>query len=380
MFRVPGLLFGLCFAALPGAASAAPLAAAAPTVKVLSELDRFEPFDGAVFHAGHLWVGRSRKDLGAYYRLEVYAADGTLQGIATLGHSLRYVYPYGADAVITVGIGLDGVSHYTVARFLNGQVQLKAADIPETALADRFAGAPGKLVFSDPGGFDDPDHPSDPNQPLQTLFVITRGGATRYLAPRIAGPRDGVTVGDALYLVSSPNVSAGGKTLNKVDVARESFTKILEGRAGLDQILRLPAQNLLALTERDANQVLLVDLKTDRLSDTLSTEGFGRPRALAMLNGCLLVGTEDTKQVLVYNLASTAHAKPIAQWDLSVAGDRFFRLRDLAADPATGTVYGRSAYPCSVTDGACGVTGRNSVVMVVPAADDPALAACLPPH
>ncbi len=372
MFRVQGLLLATALAALPAVASAAPI-----DVKILSELDRFEPFEGHLFHAGHLWVGRSRKDMASYYRLEVFAADGTAQASVELVHSLRYIYPYGDDAILVVGIGLDQVSHYTIARWVNGKVEVKEQTIPDSALADRFAGKPGQLVFSDPGGFDDPDHPSDPNQPLPTLFTMTRGGEPRYLAPRIAGPRNGVMIDAALYLISSPSIATGGRTLNKVDVAAESFTKVLEGRNGLTEMARLPALNLLAITESDAQQVVVVDLKNDRLSDTLSIEGFGRPRALAALGTCLLVGTEDTKQVLVYNLGALEHAKPIAQWDLGVAGDKFFQLRNLTADAGTGHVFARSAYACSPLDGACGANGRNSVIMVTPAVDDAARAECL---
>ena len=94
MIPVKGLVLALALGAAPA------LAASPVDVKILSELDRFEPFEGHLFHAGHLWVGRSRKDLGAFYRLEVFAGDGAQVADVELAHSLRYIAPYGNDAVI----------------------------------------------------------------------------------------------------------------------------------------------------------------------------------------------------------------------------------------------------------------------------------------
>src|SRR5262249_14655997 len=155
-------------------------------IKVISELDRFEPFEAHVFHDGALWVGRSRKDLGSYYRLEVYDSQGNSIAVKTLNHSLRDIYPYWAHSVLIVGIPV-APSHrfYTIATRAGTQVQTETHDIPEEALADRWVGRPGELYFTDPGGFDDG---SPIGTPLRTIFTLSHG-SPRYLQARIPGPQ-----------------------------------------------------------------------------------------------------------------------------------------------------------------------------------------------
>ena len=77
---------------------------ASVNLRVVSNLDGFEPFEAHVFHAGLLWTGRSRQGLGAFYRLEVYASDGQPAANLELGHSVKYLIPYGANSVVAIGV------------------------------------------------------------------------------------------------------------------------------------------------------------------------------------------------------------------------------------------------------------------------------------
>src|SRR5688500_7242522 len=85
-------------------------------IKVLTTLDGFEPFDAHLFHAGHLWVGKSRSNLSADYTLQAYDAAGTLIASVKPPHSIRYLYSYSPDSVILSGVAAEpNQTFYSIA-------------------------------------------------------------------------------------------------------------------------------------------------------------------------------------------------------------------------------------------------------------------------
>lgn len=329
---------------------------AAINVKLVTELDRFEPFDGHVFHAGHLWVGRSRKDLASYYRLEVYDPAGNLVSSQELKHSARYLYPYGDSSVIVVGIAANpNQSFYTIAEVKNKKVSVAPKAIPASALADRWAGRPGKHFFTDPGGLDEGGPLSEP---LKTIFTVGSFGP-RYLKAKIRGPSHPVIIGNSLYVLEHPNIMDGGKNVVRVDLSTEVPTKIFAQPREYLQNLVVLSNNRLAATEYRANEVLLIDAQANKHVGTVKVPE-GSPKALAQLGKCLVVGSEKTKKVSFFDLNSSDH-KMLAQWDLSTAGDKFMGIRNLAVDPKSGRVYARSAYPCNIMENC--PAERNSVIV-----------------
>lgn len=352
-------VFALCFAFFSVAS-----AVAADPIKttVLSELDRFEGFDAHLFHAGYLWVGRSRLNLGGYYRLEVYDATGKQVANLELKHSLRQIAPFGQNAVIVVGVSAEpNVSQYTVVSAENGKFPVANHPVPETAWADRFVGSPKDAIFSDPGGNqDDPGLQTNPNQPAQTLFRLVNG-EPHYLSTRLPLPTEGLVLGGKLYLVQDKDISGQQSNLVRVDLKTEKVERLFNDfwRQGLSN-LTLLSDGTLALVERGAGQLLVVDPAAWKLTATIKVEA-GTPHGLAQLGSCLVVGSETTKRVSFYDLKDTAHAR-LALWDLSGAGAKLLGIRNLAADPQSGRVYVRSAYACNPLDTKCG-PDRNSVVM-----------------
>ncbi|MBI4403844.1 MAG: hypothetical protein HY537_06780 [Deltaproteobacteria bacterium] len=332
-----------------------------PKVRIISELDGFEPFEAHLFHASHLWVGRSRKDLAAFYRLEIFDRHGKMVVSKELQHSLRYIHPYESNSVIIVGIGLDQLSHYTIATLNGSNVSLVHRTIPVTALADRWAGSPGRFYFTDPGGYDDPAHPTPPDQPLQTLFKMDSFGP-RYLKPRLAGPRESLMMGNSLYVISGPSIGTG-KFLNVIDIQTESLRTLISDGKGLSHMRLLPSGKL-ALLEVDAARVREVDLKTKEVHSLVTTDA--RPSDFAIMGSCLAIGLEEQRRVQFFELSAVSVQK-VAEWDLSVAGSGFMALRNLAADSITGNIYARSAYPCQpFTE----CLPRNSVVIAEGAGTD----------
>jgi hypothetical protein len=301
-------------------------------------------------------VGRSRKGLNAFYQLEVYDSQGKQIAVKPLRHSLRYIYPYGPNSVLIVGIAATpNHSFYTIATKNGSQIETTAYEIPEEALADRWAGRPGENYFTDPGGFDDG---SPIGTPLRTIFHFGTSGRPQYLQARIPGPAHSLYWNNALYVLVHPTVFSGGKGIARVDLQTEKVTQILSmAQANLSNMILLPDSQQLAVADEAGNQVVLVDLKT------LATENIavkaGSPRGLATEGHCLVVGSEKERQVSFID--RRGHHDQLAQWDLTPAGAAFMGLRDLAADSKSGRLYGRSAYPCEPF-GRC-PDARNSVIL-----------------
>ncbi len=341
------LVVGLVLAGLVGRG-----AGAAVSWKVVTELDRFEPFNAMAFHDGRLWVGSSRVNLGASYKLDVFDSAGTLLETKEMSHSLRYLSPFGPHGILTVGVSYkDQLTHYTV---VSGETKLKVEPktIPVQAYADEGAGRPGVLYFTDPGGLDD----GILGKPARTIFTLGWLGP-RYLKARIAGPHNPLLVGDSLFLIEHPTIASGGRYLVRVDLKTETSTRLLEG-SDLASLILLADGKTLAVADRDAGDVRLVEAATGTTLKTYSVAA-QRPRALAQLGHCLAVASEESKHVTFFDLRNN---KVQGEWDLSVVGKKLYGLRSLAADSTTGRVYVRSAYPDFVGN-ASPDTDRNSVVL-----------------
>lgn len=333
--------------------------------RLITTLDRFEPFDAHAFHEGHLWVGKSRTGLGADYRLEVYDPAASRVADARLGHSLRFLYPYGPKAILTVGVSAsDQLTHFTVATLEGKRIRLQSTKIPLGAYANEWAGGPGRLFFTDPGGLDDG---SPIGTPLRTLFTF-RNQSSRYLKPRIRGPRNPRLVGDHLYVVEHPSIETGGRTLYRVSLRDESMKPIAAG-SDIINVLVMDGGKTLALADRGADAVILVDTAAGKETKRL-TIAAGAPRGLAQLGRCLVVATERSKRILFLDRET---GETVADWDASVAGLHLFGLRNLAVDPRGERVYVRSAFAASPVDP--GPEERNSVVSFEET-DPAALSAC----
>lgn len=347
-------------------AMASALASAAPEIKwkVLQDLDRFEPFEAQTFHAGVLWSARSRKDLSADYHLDVFDTDGKRIASETLTHSLRYLYPYDANSVLTVGVSVsDQLTHYTVATLRNGHVTLRSAQIPLGAFADEWAGNTKLSFFTDPGGLDE----GEPiGQPLKTIFTMT-GSRPRYLGARVRGPHQPVLVGQSLYVLENPSIGEGGKQLIRIPLDKETPQRVLAGNYFV--AMKLASDGNLLIVDRNANEIVSFDVASQKATSRLRVAS-GSPRQVAEFGKCFAVAIEREKKVAFLNRSTGAL---VAEWDLNPVGKQLYGLRNIAADLKTGRVFVRSAYAANPADP--GPAERNSVVM----AEEPSgatLAAC----
>jgi hypothetical protein len=153
-------------------------------------------------------------------------------------------------------------------------------------------------------------------------------------------------VNNSIFLVEQPNVVDSASNLVRVDLSNQSKpTELFPTlRKGLVSLIELSGPDSLAVSEEGASQVLLLDPKSSQLTSTIPVAA-GTPRGLAQLGNCLVVGSEASRKVSFYSL-KTSPQSLVATWDLSGAGQSLMGIRDLAVDPASGTVYVRSAYAC----------------------------------
>ena len=324
--------------------------------KVVTALDAFEPFDAHVFHDGTLWVGRSRHNLGSLYKIEVYDNSGAPLFEKELQHSPRFLYPYGAHGVLSVGISYkDNMSYYSIIERKGGKFQVTTKMIPLGAYANEWAGKPGTLYFTDPGGYD----AGEPiGTTLRTLFTM-RGNSFNYLAPRIPGPHHPLMVGNKLFLIEHPTIASGGRYLDLVDVNQSKPERVVTAVGSFSQIVALDNDKLLAIADNRGDEIVLFDIASKKVLRKMSVEA-GAPRSVAVMGKCLVAGAEYAKKLVFFNWST---GDKVAEWDLSGVGDKLVGISSVAADSVTGRVYVRSNNPASVTE-PLKSPDRNSVLVV----------------
>jgi hypothetical protein len=307
--------------------------------KVVTELSRNEPyFEPHLFHDNLLWVGRSRdaKTDNTQYQIEVYDSAGNPAAAPlAIPHTASFLYAFGAGSAIVVGKTANPYwqTHYTVVRYANGNLSGDTVDFPSEIQADTFGGDENNLYFTEPG-----DGAVFHYQPgFSSLDPV------HFLSPTLHGPRGLQLVGKDLFVM----ISNGGNNeynLLKLDTSTQAtdFTFKSGFRNLLTTMVKVPDRPLLALTERGADKLLLVDTDTNQLTQELPAKG--EPWGLASYGKhCLAVMAQTDLTVHFYDLNAN---QALADWDVSAVINRFHRPRALAADPATGTLYIRSNDIC----------------------------------
>lgn len=197
------------------------------TVKEITKLDKYEPYiDSQTFHAGLLWVGRSRLNANTVYRVEAYLPDGTVAAApVTLSHTPTYLYPYGSSSIIVVGKSASPYwkTHYTIVSYARKTLNARTYTFPEAIQADRFAGDPAHLFFSEPGS--------------AAVFALDVAGApssARFLSPTIHAPSQMLYLDNSLFIIEDNNIMNSNQgNLIKLNpdtqVAQHTFKKVSAG-------------------------------------------------------------------------------------------------------------------------------------------------------
>ncbi len=317
---------------------------------VITTLDKGEPFEGMTFHDGALWVGKSRKAFNSNYSLEAYIGD-KLAGKVTLPHSASYVYPYAKNAVIVVGTAhKPNLTQYTVVENKQGKLVPSTRAIPMQAWAREWLGTfNGKEYFTDPGGNTETN---TLGMPSQTFFAVNRTSAPRYLSTRLRLPLAGVRAGNQFYVLNSEAIGSPFGNLHRLDPTSQKVTPVFAGnRHGFFGIAYAPAKNLIAVTDEDSGELYLVDASAGKELSAFPVAGI--PRSVTFLGKCALVAGRDARQLNAIDVSDPKNPAFVGTLDVDLPQQEFMTLDKIAADPASGKIYGRSNFPCNGFSGKC---------------------------
>jgi len=323
-------------------------------VKTVTMLDKGEPWEAMVYHGGQLWVGHSRSQFNANYKIETYATNGKMTASVAMPHSIMFMYPYGTNSVMTVGVQPDKNSTvYSIVTIDNGQLSAKSVRIPDDAWAHRWIGHFGDTqVFSDPGGNqNDPEGSENPNLPAMTLFKMN-GRGVDYYTTRLRMPGEGMIIGNDMYVITSDGIGSLGSNLAKIDIHSGDLQMVFPTkRNSLVSLAHIPSLNAMVGAERMKGSLVIADLQNSANVKEVTT--LSEPKTLAAAGRCVVVGSYEDRKVQILRLNDDLTAKELLSWDVGVPETEFTRMNKVAVDMANKVIFGRSNFACNPMTDPC---------------------------
>lgn len=321
------------------------------SIKKVVDLEILETYDTHLLHAGKLWEGRSKTGKVETPRVDMYSLGGAFEKSFELPYTPVHLFPNGADSVVVTGKNSAGgwKTFYTLIQREGANFTAKTTQFDEEYMVDHFVGDGKRMFFALFGD--------------RNILAGTHGGTFRPLLPEkeeVIGPHNMVLRGDSLFVLNIHNIIGEETNLSRIDLKTNKVEVLFPGvRNGFRELLYHEKSNLIAVSERSENQVLLVSPDTGKLERTISTP---YPKALASLGKCLAVANPETRVVSFFDLSSK-DSKEIDSWDLSKAGTTFRKANAISIDTTSGRLYARSTYLC---------TGCAETMSSVIIAEDPA--------
>jgi hypothetical protein len=334
-------------------------------IETIAVLDRGEPFEANVFHSNMLWVGKSRKDFNSDYSVEIYA-DGLQKGRVTFPHSATFMYPYGANSVIVVGTGYSpNLTHYSIIEKNGTNFTVRTKQIPMQAWARQWIGKHnGKEFFTDPGGNqNDPARDNDFSLASQTFFSMSTSSSPRYLTTRLRLPTYGTKVGNKFYVLNAESIGSPQSNLHRLDPATNAITKVFPSfRNALSTISVIPGTNLITLTERGANQFLIVDANS---GDILSTTPIAEDsKSHAIMGKCAVIGSRAAKTIQFLDITNPAVPREVMTVAIDLPAGEFKFLDKIDVDTTNYKVFARSNMVCNPMAEACNEDWNRVITFV----------------
>lgn len=324
----------------------------ASAVETVTLLDRGEPYDSMLVENGIVWIGQSRLQFNANYRLEAYRTDGTLLDRVTLSHSLSTMKAATNGSIMITGIcPQSNLTRYTTAKVENGKIKFSTKEIALGGFITFWvANVSGRQFFVDIGG--NPDDNSDPSipQPAQTIFASTGSNAS-YLSARVRMPVSGTSLNDKLLLVSSEGIGSSAASLVEVD-PRTSAVRVISKSptAKYKNIQVLPGTTDLITNALSESKVKIIDSVSGQIRREFQTKGY--PRSFVTAGHCILVGNDETNVVEVFDINAESTTPAFAE-EVKMAAEEFSGIKSIAIDQASGTVFARAARACNPIMEAC---------------------------
>lgn len=343
---------------MPIAATASPPLQVVPEVGEVVPLDPHEVYRAQAFHAGHLWLGHSTGTV-ADYRLDAHAPCGRLVASATVPHTVEFLHPFGAGAVLAVGkhhLPRKGWrTYHSVARLVKGSLRVRTRTMPAALQVEQFGGSPGAMFFNETG---------------MGRVIRWNGLWGRPLPPRVGFPGTMLHCGRWLFVLERNDFRPGNESIARIDLARGTIERTFAGtRRRLTTLLDLAGLPWIAAPEAWADRVLLVDKASNRLAAEIAVEG--SPVEVARLGHCLVVFASESRRASFFDLAADGFPL-LAEWDLAGLGDAVRNVRAMDVDPASGNLYLRSPFHPRIA-------GGRATVLVAADPDGATRARCIVP-
>ncbi len=304
----------------------------------VTDLYPIEVGEGHLVHAGVLWEARNALgNIDRIHHLEMYdPLDLELLTIVTLPHSVEQIYPFGNDAVLVVGRRYhnEWQTAYSVVT-KNAPSHFHTTWLPITLLTEFFAGEPGRLFFNEVGS--------------GTISKVS-GNVVIPIATHVNSPGKMVVWDHWLFAIERNSIDPGDENVIRIDLKTGHVDRtFVNVRNNLSNLIAL-GDGTIAVSETWANQLLVIDAKTNTLKATLPAPT--EPRGLTLYGHCVVTFSMDSKILSFFDIPSL---KPVTQWNLSGLDSRYENNRDLTVDETTGRFFLRSVFASDLDDALTGV-------------------------
>ena len=314
-------------------------------VETVTLLDRGEPYASMVAQNGIFWIGQSRRQFNADYRIEVYSTDGRLIDRATLSHSISSLKERNDGTVVMTGINPSTqLTEYTFAKLLNNKIQKQTTSINVYGFISFWIGSLNNLhFFADIGGNSQDDN-QNPNLPAQTIFS-TRSSAPDYLSTRVRMPIAGTIHNDKLLLVSSEGMGSKAGSIVEVNPRTQQRRTLLETKNGHFWGFKIiPGTNDFVTSAIAQNKLIIADSATGQIRREISTQGY--TRTFAITGHCLIAGNDEKNTIEIFDLKSSEN-KSVLNAEIGMPITEFSGIKQIAIDDTTGIVFALAALPCN---------------------------------
>lgn len=308
-------------------------------------LDRGEPYASMISQNGVFWIGHSRRQFNAEYRIEVYTPQGKLIDKVSLTHSISSLKEGANGTVVMTGINPgSNLTEYTFAKFENGKIQKRTTQVAIDGFINFWIGTlNGRHFFADMGG-----NPQDTNQdfnlPAQTIFY-TSSSTPHYMSTRVRMPIAGTIHNNKILLISSEGMGSPRASIVEVDPRTEAKRVLLSTKDGQFSSLKvLPETNTLITIAKAQNKLMLVDANSGEVKREIPTQGY--TRSVIVSGHCLLAGNDTNNTIEVFDLNSTEN-KSVLKEVIAISADEFSGIKQIAVDNTTGVVFAQAALPCN---------------------------------
>ena len=307
------------------------------SINWVTDLPALEVYQGQTFHQGLLWVGKSRTADHDKHQVEVYSPDG-LEKLASIdldtpegrNHSASHIHPYDQDSVIVTGRSQwPWKTHYSILSYSQGKITAEAYTFPEKYQVDQFGGSRDQMFFTEVGDGTILQH-HDMNQTA--------------LRPRISGPGKMLMIDNFLLTIERKSFYQGDENVVSINLETQQATRLFSNhRAGIVDMADLGDYRL-GIAEMKADQVVVMNLKSQTLTHTLSVPGPGAVEKFG--KHCAVAASEEQRSLHFFDLRQD-HDQEIARWELASLGTKFRKARQIHVNPDNGQIYLRSTYLCT---------------------------------